>query len=745
MEMSSESPGSIGPYRLEKLLGRGGMGEVYQARDERLGRVVAIKHVRDDVTSSTARARFRREARAVALLNHPSIIQIFDVLEEGDGEWIVMELADGPSLAELLDKGPLEPLEALEWGAQIAEGLAEAHGKGLLHRDLKTENVMITSAGRAKILDFGLAKPLDSKALEDTALEDTASLSVDGEIAGTCRAMSPEQARGLELDRRSDLFSLGSLLYEMVTGEAPFRAASAAETLSRVCTHRPPPVTDLEPALPPALAELIEQLLEKTPELRPVNAHRVAGRLARLARLARASRAETTTTNAGPGEEIWNEATELDLTETSTAEIRAAPRKPRHGSLTSPWTIGFAAGLGLAFVLALLLAARVDHDTGRPAADSWELYREGTALLARPDKEGHVERAIEIFESILERDAESAPALAGLARALWRKYREGREPRWLEQAREVAEKAVAADEYLASARVSLGLVAMEEGRDESASSELELALVLDPTNADAHQALARLLRRKGDLPAAEAAVREAIAARPEDRESYDLLGAILFRVGRYEEAEAAFRASIELAPDSVVGHRNLAAVLAQAGRYPEASAALQEALEIAPDLSTYSNLGTLLFYRGLYARSAAAFEKALELPGGASRPIIWGNLGEARRASGSQESAAKAYRHAVRLLEEELETAPEDPERESRLALYLAKLGDEQRARVLLEALDSGLGTHASVLFRIAVSWEVCGERERALEMLERALAAGYAVEDARRDLELAELHGVAL
>ena len=171
---------------------------------------------------------------------------------------------------------------------------------------------------------------------------------------------------------------------------------------------------------------------------------------------------------------------------------------------------------------------------------------------------------------------------------------------------------------------------------------------------------------------------------------HDLLGSILFRTGRYEEAEAAFRTSVELAPDSVVGHRNLAAVLIQAGRFPEASAALQKSLEVAPDLSTYSNLGTLLFYQGFYRRSAAAFEKALELPGGASRPIVWGNLGDARRfAGGRPEQAVKAYRNAVLLLEQELRKAPGDPERESRVPVLVrgeSGTGKELVARALHQA-----------------------------------------------------------
>jgi tetratricopeptide (TPR) repeat protein len=278
----------IGPYLLTRPLGAGGMGEVYEAWDERLERHVAIKRVQPDPTGAAPdprrRERLRREARAAACLSHPAIVQIFDFVETEEADWIVLELVEGPTLAELLLQGPLDLGRLLPLAREIAEGLAEAHGRGILHRDLKTENVVVTRSGHAKILDFGLAKRFWPAASGAGGAGDGLSrdLSRDGEILGTPRAMSPEQANGGRLDPRSDLFSLGTLLYEAVTGISPFRAVTPVETLHRVCTHQPPATAELNPAVPLLLSRLIGELLEKDRERRPADAGQVAARLAAL-------------------------------------------------------------------------------------------------------------------------------------------------------------------------------------------------------------------------------------------------------------------------------------------------------------------------------------------------------------------------------------------------------------------------------------------------------------------------------
>lgn len=273
----------IGPYRVEQPLGAGGMGEVVLAYDERLDRRVAIKRIRHTAgTTDADRARFRREARVAAGLSHPAIVQVHDILSEGDDDAIVMELVQGRSVAERLKAGPLPLAEVLRLARDVAEGLAEAHRVGLVHRDLKAENVMVTPSGHAKILDFGLAKRLHHGNLEETLTREE-TLTEEGALIGTVRAMAPEQAVGRQVDQRSDLFSLGVLLYEMVTGHSPFRAATALLTLRRVVTASPRPSREHRPDVPLELARLIERLLEKAPEHRPEDASEVTRTLETIA------------------------------------------------------------------------------------------------------------------------------------------------------------------------------------------------------------------------------------------------------------------------------------------------------------------------------------------------------------------------------------------------------------------------------------------------------------------------------
>lgn len=269
-------PTKIDYYRLEERLGAGGMGVVYRAYDERLDRWVALKLLRSDKgTGPQQRERFRREARASARLNHPNIVQVFDIIEADEHDGIVMEFVPGETLAQRLRTGPLAAPQALTLAREIADALAAAHEQGIVHRDLKTENVVIAPAGRAKILDFGIAKRLHG------SVED--SLTAEGVVIGTCRAMAPEQAQGLAVDARSDLFSFGTLLYEAVTATSPFQAADEAATLRRICCAHQTPAQQRNNAIPESLSRLIDWLLEKDPESRPQSARKVAEALEAIA------------------------------------------------------------------------------------------------------------------------------------------------------------------------------------------------------------------------------------------------------------------------------------------------------------------------------------------------------------------------------------------------------------------------------------------------------------------------------
>ncbi len=273
---------AIGHYQVEELLGKGGMGVVYRARDTRLGRSVALKLLPPEFTRDADRkARFLQEARAASAVNHPAIAQVYDVDEAEQGLFIAMELVEGRTVKALIQQRELDVLGALEIATQVAGGLQKAHEAGIVHRDIKPENVIVTPDGHAKILDFGLAKLLepDPQVPDGISKMETLAKTQAGFVLGTLRYMSPEQARGQALDHRSDIFSMGVMLYEMVTGQLPFSGMTALDTLHAIAFEETRPVTALRPNLPPSLQRVITRCLRKRAQDRYPDAKELAGDL----------------------------------------------------------------------------------------------------------------------------------------------------------------------------------------------------------------------------------------------------------------------------------------------------------------------------------------------------------------------------------------------------------------------------------------------------------------------------------
>ncbi|HUL77562.1 MAG TPA: protein kinase [Vicinamibacteria bacterium] len=267
----------LGPYEVLAPLGAGGMGEVYRARDTRLGRDVAVKVLPASVSADPARRhRFEHEVRAVAALNHPNILALYDTGTHGGVAYAVFELLEGRTFRSLLQEGPVAPAKVVDCGVQVCRGLAATHEKGIVHRDLKPENLFLTRDGVVKILDFGLARQTVVGDEEDTHSPTLTRDTGPGVVLGTVAYMSPEQARGETVDHRSDLFALGSVLYEMLSGHRAFQKDTAAETMTAILREDPPPAADPGRSIPPALDRIVRHCLEKRPEQRFQSASDIA-------------------------------------------------------------------------------------------------------------------------------------------------------------------------------------------------------------------------------------------------------------------------------------------------------------------------------------------------------------------------------------------------------------------------------------------------------------------------------------
>ena len=261
----------LGPYEIVALLGAGGMGEVYRALDPRIGREVAIKILPAAFSDEADRLRrFEQEARAAGALNHANVLAVYDIGNHQGSPYLVTELLDGETLRERLNQGGIPRRKAIDYAIQLVQGLAAAHEKGIIHRDLKPENLFLSRNGRLKILDFGLAKLIqaDATAAESSKLQTAGPQSQPGTILGTIGYMAPEQVRGKPADHRSDIFTFGAILYEMIAGKKAFQGETQADTLGAILQKDPPDLSGTLSDLPPGLQKIISRCLEKSPEER---------------------------------------------------------------------------------------------------------------------------------------------------------------------------------------------------------------------------------------------------------------------------------------------------------------------------------------------------------------------------------------------------------------------------------------------------------------------------------------------
>ncbi len=717
---------TVGLYRIDALAGRGGMGEVYRAWHTRLDRPVALKVLtREKLADRVRRQRFLREARSASSLAHPNIVTVHDLIEVGERDYLVMEWVEGPTLAESIPPGGLPLARALRYALQIAAALRAAHEARIVHRDVKPANVLIADGDVAKLTDFGLAKLSASGGAEpeggSTAPTST-QLTRQGARVGTADYMSPEQALGGPVDPRSDIFSLGAVLYEMMTGRRPFAGPSRVAVMHNVVYKEPKSLHRLAPGTPPELRRLIARALAKLPE----------DRYASMAEL------------------------EADLEAISRSREIGGDRRPSGRPGTRGRALA-AAGFALLLAVAAILIpgiGEVARDAGRSIADRWSrlgrtespepldayaLYRKGEAHLERYDREGQIDAALDAFQRAIGQREDYAAAYSGLASALRRKAFATKDPVLLEQAERRARQALELEPELLEAEINLALVLIDLGQLDEAGARLERVARLDPGSAAAYRGLGDLAVARGEPDRAVERYRRAIELAPGDRELHGLLGSAYYRAARYAEAADAYRRRVELAPDDVLGRKNLAAALHMLGDYEGAIRELQEAVKVRPEWSVYNNLGTLYFFQGLYPESVRAFESALER--GAQSYLVWANLGDACRWSpGNEERAASAYLRAIQLVRKELERSPDDATRRSRLALFLAKRGELAEARATAESLAAGTSADSQTLYRLATVWEIADERQRAIELLERSFRQGYSMSEFERDPELAKL-----
>lgn len=674
----------LGPYEVIRLIDSGAMGEVYSARDTRLNRVVAIKVLPDAQWHDAAQLeRLRQEALAAGSLNHPNVISVHDVGTEGEAFFVVSELIEGQTLRERLEAGPLPARLALEYGAQVARGLAAAHEKGIVHRDLKPENLMVTADERVKIVDFGIAKVTSSAAsLDEADLQPTLSgRTLPGVLLGTVAYMSPEQVRGDTLDGRSDLFSLGAILYEMLTGRRAFQGATAAETIASILRDAPA----LPPDTPPTLAAIVRRCLEKAPERRFESARDLAREIdAVLASPATAaSRAAPgpapdqgvprvavlpfTDLGGSAGQEYFSDGLTEQLIHELTrirgvrvvAWNSAAKLKGREDDIHEA-----ARQLGVGVMLVgsvrqardrVRIAARlVEVNTGyylwsetydRQIVDLFAVQEEIARAIALT-----LERTL--VGTHLRRDRRPASLEAYDLYLRGRFVANQRTQAGLRRAVDCFEQALEADEGLALAHAGLadtlcllasyGLMSPEEALPRAKAAALR-ALELDPASAEAHTSFA-LIRSLYDWEwdEAEAFYRRALELNPGYATAHHWLAIdFLGSLGRFEEAQQELDVARQLDPLSLIIQEGKPYLLLLQRRYEESVAGYRALTELEPQFyKAYTAMGRAYTQMGRYQDGIAMLEKGRAIAGH-EVPSILGALGQSYALAGDAPTARR--------------------------------------------------------------------------------------------------------
>jgi len=699
---------TVGKYRLDNEIGAGAHGLVMKAYDTSLDRTVALKSLRSAKSSPTDQKELINEAKILARLNHANIVTLFELIEQDDTPFLVMEYVDGISLSARLKAGPLELEDALHITEALADALEAASALGIVHGDIKPSNIMLDAKGTPRLVDFGLAKFTnrdDALATLSTSNETAASLE------GTLPYMAPESVMGHALTERADIFSLGAVLYEMITGKRAFDARSQGAILNRVLNDIPAPAKENVPDLPAWVDDLMMAMLHKEPTERTPSMASVRARL-----IARDKRTLSTI------------AKDLIYRISRTVQRRRS----------TPQWVKIAGTLSVISLIAWA-GTIVMRDVAPPISLQIET---GLNLVQHFDRKGAVKEAQEIFGRILADDPEHAAAQAGLALALIREYTSMEtDPATLRRATAYANSALADDPHLALANIAAAWVAEFNSDFETAHKMYDMAEMLEHSNPLTLEGRTRTYKKQGNYDAATDVLAYATKTHPENVLFHGSYGDLLSQKGKYAEAEKVFKLTIQLQSDNVFGYANLAQAQHMQGKTREAISTIQSGLKIADNSNLYSNLGTYLFFQGQYAQATKAFERALEFEGNSQDYFYWANLADAYRWTSSKKSdAALAYKRAIQLLQIELLKRPNHPALNSRNALYNAKLGKNKTAQQSLNKIINRTNLYPVQLYRIAVTLEILGDRTAAIKTLDRAIDSGYAVNEIHHDPELEQL-----
>lgn len=700
-----------GTFRVLERIGAGGMGVVYRARDEHLQREMALKFLSEAaVDDEDQRRRFRREARALSAVDHPNICTIHRIgfLDDGD-LYLCMALVEGGSLADRLREGPLQRPEAVDAGIQVCRGLEAAHELSIVHRDIKPGNLLVGSGGRVQIVDFGLAKRRDEEDLTST-----------GSSYGTLAYMSPEQARGQSVDARTDLWSLGVVLYEAIVGRRPFPGPTLPDLLRQSMIEEHRPVGALVPGVPQDLSDLVDELLAKDARARPAAAAEVRRRLEAIEQRWRevevaSTEAVSRVTAASPSAPLGS----------STSSDPKAPPTPDAGPPSAaPGVVRrlVAVAVVVAVVSALVLLRSGSFGSGSAVEDQERALR-AAELLARATPAPGVEPPLQQDRiALLEQAWKLDPTSERIRLELAETHLKHWELEALEPSLGRAEELLGPPDPVESAHAARvrARLARHRGRADEAIEALRVHYAESPGDELLLDELVKCQLAAGRTGEAERLLRRTVEQTPRSWVAWFHLGKILQEGGAFEEATHAYREADGLAPASeTLPVEALAALLLTRGEYEEAAEAYER---LPPEKATVAgNLSTAYFFLGRIDDAIEWAEMATRL--GPDEPLWSANLADCYLEAGRTDAARRAWARAAELRDR---ASGPDASLGDRLttAYYYAKAGECPPA---LAGLDEAppRQTGRSLHFEATVL-ALCGQETRAVDAALDSLDAGY-------------------
>jgi non-specific serine/threonine protein kinase len=679
-------------YKILEKLGEGGMGEVFLAEDVNLGRKVALKVLPAAMAEEPRRLeRFEREAKTIAALNHPNIVTLHSVEEAEGVRFLTMELVEGVSLEARTVRGGISLNQFLEMARPLAEALCAAHEKGITHRDLKPANVMVTDSGLVKVLDFGLAKLQEEDSASEDANTVTQALTEEGVIVGTVPYMSPEQVQGRAVDQRTDIFSLGIIFYQLLTGQRPFRGETSADVISSILRDTPRPVTEINVQLPNHMGRIIKRCLQKDPNSRYQTARDLLNDL----------------------EEIKTELAEAEEREgNSIAVLPFANMSP------DPEQDYFCEGIaeelinGLGRIKHLRVASRTSAFQFK--GSDFDIREIGQRLNVNTILEGSVRKSgpqlritaqlvnvndgYRLWSERYDRKMEDIFAIQDeIAENIVKALEVTLSPKERRAIHNVATRDVEAYDYYLRGRKFFYMY--DRKNWEFARQMYERAIKLDPNYALAYAGIADscsfLFRYAGSLE--------------KDR----------------RQAEEASRKALQLDPELAEAHASRGLVLSLGENYDEAGEHFETALRLNPKLyEAYYFYARACVARGKFSKAAQLYEKAIEVrPEDYQAALL---LPQVYRSLDRPDDAAEAHRLAIELVERHVELNPDDARALCLGASAFAEVDQREKGLEWARRAVAIMPKEPGILYNVACLYSLANERDEALAHLERAVQLGF-------------------